>query len=139
LIYGTNINSLGVGAIAEFPITEKMIISPSFSYYFPKDEVVVKISAFEFNGNLNYMLLQENTIHLYAIGGLNFTQKNVKRDLSIVGGPSLPDVNDGSVGLNLGGGVNFELGNSFLPFAEIKYVISDFDRLVLAGGVKFNF
>ncbi|MDR7128964.1 outer membrane protein X [Algoriphagus sp. 4150] len=139
LIYGTNINSLGVGAIAEFPIAEKMIISPSFSFYFPKDETIVKTSAFEINGNLNYMLLQEGAIHLYGLGGLNYTQMKVKTDLSIIGGTSDFSVSEGRIGLNLGAGVNFDLGKNLLPFAEIKYVLSDFDRLVLAGGIKFNF
>lgn len=139
LIYGTNINTLGIGAIAEFPIAEKMVISPSFSFYFPKDETVVKTSAFEINGNLNYILLEENSIQLYGLGGLNFTQLKVKTDLSIIGGTSDFSVSQGRIGLNLGAGANFDLGKNFLPFAELKYIISDFDRLVIAAGLKFNF
>jgi outer membrane protein X len=139
LIYGTNLNSLGFGAIAEFPIAEKMVISPSISFYLPKDEVFAKTSAIELNGNLNYALLEENSILVYAIGGLNYTSIRVKTDLGGIGGMSDFSVSEGRIGLNLGAGANFDLGSNLFPFAEVKYIISDFDRLVLAGGVKFNF
>ncbi len=138
LIYGSEVNTLGIGAIAEFPIAERMAISPSFSFYFPKDQGFVKTSAFEINGNLNYTFVEENSLLFYGIGGINYTNYKVKSNLSQVG---LPDssVSTGDIGLNLGVGANFEVGQSFLPFAEVKYVVGGLDQLVLAGGVKFNF
>lgn len=138
LIYGTDINSLGIGAIAEFPIAERMAISPSFSYYFPKEEGVAKTSAFEINGNLNYAFVEENSVLFYGIAGLNYTNLKFKVNMSQVG---LSNVSSsaGEIGLNLGAGANFDIGNNFLPFGEVKYILSDFDRLVLAAGVKFNF
>lgn len=138
LIYGTDINSLGIGAIAEFPIAERMVISPSFSYYFPKDEGFFKTSAFEINGNLNYAFVEENSILFYGIGGINYTNLKLKANMSQVGIPNYSS-SAGEIGLNLGAGANFDIGNNFLPFGEVKYIISDFDRLVLAAGVKFNF
>jgi len=43
------------------------------------------------------------------------------------------------LGLNLGLGANFHISNEkILPFAELKYVISDFDQLVIFAGVKVN-
>lgn len=139
LIYGTDINTVGLGAIAEFPIAEKMVISPSFSFYFPKDSEFARISAFELNGNLNYALVDENNILFYGLGGLNYTNYKAKVDLSVIGG-GVSDVttSEGRIGLNLGVGANFEIGKNFLPFGEIKYIISDFDRLVIAAGLKFN-
>jgi outer membrane immunogenic protein len=138
LIYGTDINTLGIGAIAEFPVAERLAISPSFSFYFPKDEGFVKTSAFEINGNLNYTFVEENNILFYGIGGLNYTNYKVKANMAQV---NLPNYSSsvGEIGLNLGAGANFEVGKNFLPFAEIKYIVGGFDRLVLAGGVKFNF
>ena len=138
LIYGTDINTVGLGAIAEFPIADKMVISPSFSFYFPKDDGFVSTSAFELNGNLNYALLDDSNILLYGLGGLNFTNYKAKVDLSSIGGGSDVSTSEGRIGLNLGVGANFEIGKSFLPFGEIKYIISDFDRLVIAAGLKFN-
>lgn len=136
LIYGTEINTLGIGAIAEFPVAERMAISPSFSFYFPKDQGFVKTSAFEINGNLNYTFVEENSLLFYGIGGINYTNYKVKSNL-----PGVPNssISTGDIGLNLGVGANFEVGQSFLPFAEVKYVVGGLDQLVLAGGVKFNF
>lgn len=139
LIYGTDINNLGIGAIAEFPIAKRMVLSPSLSFYFPKDEGFVKTSAFELNGNLNYTIQDDNNILFYGIAGLNYTNWKVKSDMSFVGGPSNYSSNLGRLGLNLGAGANFDIGRSFLPFAEAKYIIGDLDRLVLAAGLKFNF
>src|SRR5690554_5156863 len=76
LIYGTEVNSLGLGLIAEFPVADRMVISPSFSFYFPNDEGFVKTSAFEINGNLNYIFVEQENVTFYGIGGLNYT--NVK-------------------------------------------------------------
>lgn len=137
LIYGTDINTIGLGAIAEFPIAEKMVISPSFSFYFPKDNGFAKTNAFELNGNLNYELLNDSKILVYALGGLNYTNYKVKVDLTSIGGGDVAS-SDGRIGLNLGLGANFDIGKNFLPFGEIKYIVSNFDRLVIAAGVKFD-
>jgi len=138
LIYGTDINSLGIGAIAEFPVADRMVISPSFSFYFPNDEGFVKTSAFEINGNLNYTFVEENNILFYGIGGLNYTNYKVKTNMAQVGYPNY-SASSGEIGLNLGAGANFDLGKNFVPFGEVKYILGGFDRLVLAAGIKFNF
>jgi len=139
LIYGTNINTIGIGAIAEFPIADRMVISPSFSFYFPKNSGSVKTNAFELNGNLNYTFIDENDIVFYGIGGLNFTNYSVKFDLTGIPGGADYSASSGNIGLNLGAGANFDIGKNFLPFGEIKYIIGNFDRLVLAAGIKFDF
>ncbi|MFD2037362.1 hypothetical protein ACFSKL_21370 [Belliella marina] len=135
LIYGSNIDALGIGAIAELPVAPKMVISPSFSFYFPKDQGFFKQSAWELNGNLNYMFLDDDKIEFYGIGGLNYTNIGIKSDIPGVGNFSS---STGKIGLNIGAGANFDVGMSFLPFGEIKYILGDFDRLVIAAGLKFN-
>ena len=139
LAYGTEIENIGIGANAEFGITEKLSISPSFIYYLPREEGPIKVNWWEVNGNANYYFLQEEGFHLYGLAGLNYTNVNVKSDLDL--GPfgnEVGDVSDGRFGLNLGGGANLDLGSSIMPFSELKYVIIDGGQLVLAAGVKFN-
>lgn len=137
LAYGTEIENLGIGANAEFPIIEKMTISPSFIFYLPKDETGIKINWFEVNANANYYFLDEEKIAVYGLAGLNYSSVKVKYDdeLSFLDDYSS---SDGRFGLNLGGGANFDIGSSITPFAELKYVIIDGGQLVLAAGVKFN-
>lgn len=136
LAYGTEVENLGIGANAEFPIMDKLTISPSFIYYLPKDQVGVKVNWFEINGNANYYFLEQDNLSVYGLGGLNYSSVKVKYD-----GPygDLIDYGaaDGRFGLNIGGGANFILGNH-MPFAELKYVIIDGGQLVLAAGVKFG-
>jgi len=137
LAYGTEIKNIGIGANAEFPIIEKLTISPSFIYYLPKEEGPIKINWFEINANANYYFLDEDTIDVYGIAGLNYTSVKVKADNDTGFGGDF-SVSDGRVGLNLGGGANFNIGSSITPFAELKYVLIDEGQLVIAGGVKFN-
>lgn len=134
--YGSEIESLALGAVGEFMIKENMGISPQVVFFFGKKQGDVKSSMWEINGNFNYYFLQEN-IDLYGILGLNIASYKVKYD-----GPALPgfsaSASDTEIGLNLGLGANFPVSNdSILPFAELKYVISDFDQLAIFAGVKF--
>lgn len=135
--YGTEIENIGIGANAEFPIMDKLTISPSFIYYLPKDEFGIKINWFELNANANYYFLDEDNIGVYGIAGLNYSSVKVKYDGNSFLGDNY-SASDGRIGLNLGAGANFDIGSSITPFAELKYVIIDGGQLVVAAGVKFN-
>lgn len=140
LAYGTEIESLGIGINAEFPIASvsQLSIAPSFIFYFPKSDSFVKTTLWELNANANYYFSKTEKTGFYGIGGLNYTSVKVKTDLSSLGFGEISG-SDSSIGLNLGAGANFIVGKSFVPFAELKYTIGDFDQLVLSGGLKFNF
>lgn len=138
LAYGTEIENLGIGANAEFPVMEKMTISPSLIYYLPKDEMGIKINWFEVNGNVNYYFVDQDNIGVYGIAGLNYSSVKVNYDGEDFGFGGDFSGSDGRFGLNLGGGANFDIGGSITPFAELKYVIIDGGQLVIGGGVKFN-
>ncbi|EAR17097.1 hypothetical protein [Robiginitalea biformata] len=66
LAYGTEVESLGIGANAEFPIATNLVISPSLIYYFPREEEGIDINWFEANGNVNYYFLDSDGIGFYA-------------------------------------------------------------------------
>jgi len=136
LAYGTEIENLGIGVNAEFPIIENLTISPSFIYYFPKEEYGMKINWFEVNANANYYFVTNDNLGFYGLAGLNYSSIKVSFD-DPFWGESFSG-SDGRVGLNLGAGANFELGGSIVPFAEVKYVIIDGGQLVIGAGVKFN-
>jgi opacity protein-like surface antigen len=44
---------------------------------------------------------------------------------------------DSEFGINAGGGVNFMLTETLAAFAELKYVISDYDGFGVAAGIYF--
>ena len=135
--YGSEIKTVGFGLNAEFPLIENLTIAPSFTYYLPKDEDIVKTTIFEINGNANYYFMNDDSIGFYGLAGINYTSVKVEvEDFGFgIGGAS---ASEGKIGLNLGAGANFNIGKNWMPFAELKYVLSDYDQLVLMAGVKFN-
>lgn len=137
LAYGTEIENIGIGANAEFPIMENLTISPSFIYYLPKKEYMVRVNWFEVNANANYYFVNQDNMSVYALGGLSYNSVKVSfdDDYGILGNYS---DSDGRFGLNLGGGINFKISGNIIPFAELKYVIIDGGQLVAGAGVKFN-
>src|SRR5690554_7669165 len=70
LAYGTEIENIGIGANAEFPIIENLTISPSLIYYLPKEEYGMKMNWFEVNANANYYFVSQDNMSVYALGGL---------------------------------------------------------------------
>lgn len=137
LAYGTEIENLGFGVNAEFPIIENLTISPGFIYYLPKDESGISVNWWELNANANYYLLHEDTFGLYGLAGINYSHVKVDFDGTQWGGASM-EASDGRIGLNLGVGANFTIGSSVVPFVETKYVIIDEGQLVVAAGVRFH-
>lgn len=135
--YGSEIESLGLGANAEFPVLENLAIAPSIIYYFPRDEYGVKWRWLEINANANYYFVRNQDLGVYALGGLNYSSIKVSYDES-AGFGSNSSASDGEVGLNFGAGANFNLGGKITPFTELKYVLIEGGQLVAAAGVKFR-
>lgn len=127
-----DIDQIGIGGIGEFKVAQKVTISPQLIFYFPEDRGGADLSFLEINGNVNYYFYNHDVFEFYGLGGLNFTRWHWDSDF---GGGEDSDV---EIGLNLGGGINFEIGKSFVPFSEIRLTIGDFDQLVISGGLKFN-
>jgi len=128
LAFGSEIETLGIGFNAEFDINKEIDISPSFIYYFKNNNV----SVWELNGNVNYIFNAEGPI-FYGIAGLNITGVKQNRDFPF------NDRSDTDLGLNLGVGASFSQVGSVIPFAEIKYVLSNYDQLSIFGGVRVPF
>lgn len=121
--YGTEVEELGLGINGEFNINSKVSIAPSFVYWFPKDPV----SWWEFNVNANYYFTKAGSADFYGLAGINLF--NAKAD-GFDG--------ESEVGLNLGAGANFNIGKSWEPFTEVKFVLGDADQLGLFFGAKFK-
>lgn len=120
--FGTEIESLGIGARGDYAVTDKILIAPDFMYFFSNNN----FNWFDLNFNGNYLFEINNPdITPYALAGLN---------IAILGFPEFS--NSTKIGLNLGGGADFVV-NTFIVFGELRVAISRADQLVIAGGVKF--
>ncbi|MFZ2905373.1 MAG: hypothetical protein WAZ98_04125 [Cyclobacteriaceae bacterium] len=124
---GGDIDETGVGIVGEFGVAQKVSIAPQFILYFPGNDA----SLFELNLNGNYYFFNQDVFEMYGMGGLNFTRVGYED----VNGDNESDM---EIGLNLGIGTNFQFGKKFVPFAEFRFTLGEWDQIALGLGVKFG-
>jgi outer membrane protein X len=132
-----DIDQIGIGGIGEFKVANRVTISPQILFYLPESRGNYDWAFMELNANANYYFYNQDIFEFYGFGGLNFTRWQARYD-----GPGnnndFDDESDVEIGLNLGGGINFEVGRNFVPFSEIRVTVGDFDQIVISAGLKFN-
>lgn len=121
----------GIGATlsAQAPqLGESLGFMGEFLVYFPDQD---GLDFFEINGNVTYSFpLTESTVLPFALGGLNITR--VSQDTGGLG-----DASNTDIGLNLGGGIIFDLG-SFRPSVGGRFAIGDVDHFVFFATLPFE-
>ena len=134
LVYGTEIENLGIQGRFDYAITDQILLAPDLIYFFPKSEGSVDFKWFDINLNGNYLFdIGNPDVVPYALAGINIAILSV--DLDDFGFGDFGA--DGTeIGLNLGGGCDFVVG-SVIVYGELRYAISSADQLVIGGGVKF--
>ncbi len=141
LVYGSEVESLGIDLRATFDLDENWRIAPYFDYYFVDDDDNffrdrTDIHVWTINVDANYVFdINNDLLGLYALAGLNLT--TVKVDFN--DGPlDDDDRSETDLGINLGMGLDFNL-NKLTPFVELKYSFADnVDQTVLSFGLKFD-
>lgn len=131
LAYGTDIEKPAIQLAAIFDIDAPVTIAPDFKYYLT-DEF---ITFWEINGNVHYNLTDDKNTNFFLLGGLNYAVQSVNIDLGPFGGSTSASASE--IGLNIGGGANFNLGGfSLVP--EVKYVLSSYDQIVISVSAMFS-
>lgn len=133
--FATEIESLGFQIGGTYQINEEFRGAADIIIYLPGDQGggVVDVNWFEFNANAHYLFQNEEDLMLYALGGLNFTRVSIDFPQNEFFGGG--NVSDTETGLNLGAGLEYNVGFGNL-YAEAKYVISSADHLAVTGGVR---
>jgi hypothetical protein len=125
--YGSNSTKFFIGAQFAYPIVNRLDIYPQFQYYFPGNSVHI----WSLSGNVRYWpKLNIANSGLYAGGGLDYTHTSVS-----VAGIS---ASNSDVGLSLLGGWQFYTKSKMFPFAQVRVVIGDADRVEFGGGINFR-
>jgi hypothetical protein len=133
LIYGSEIESLGIRADGYHRVNEDFRVGGALGYFFPTDVTGGEITWFEIDLNGNYIFYEEEEWTIYGLAGLNILIATID-----------PDVGDSDtnseIGLNIGGGLEY-LVNFGAVFGELKFagLGGDADQLVLGGGIRFAF
>lgn len=118
---------MGINVNATFRVSPQIAIAPDISIYFPEDEELPFLDSFwAINLNGHYIFTAENEYHIYGLGGLNLATAE----------PSVPGDSESELGINLGVGGEYHLEN-FSLYSELKYVIGEFDQVVIGVGARF--
>ena len=144
LAYGTEVEKAGITLNGQYFFTEKFAAAPSFIFYFPEKSSYsfpgysyeVKASVWEFNADVNYYFYGNDVVKFFGEGGLNITTAKAKVKTTGNGSQSQNSSNT-EAGINLGVGADFKVGEKIVPFVSMKYTVSDFDQLVIRGGIRF--
>lgn len=131
--YGGRFASPAIGGNAEFFITDDISLSPGILHYFPISRNNTTKTWLEINADGHYYLYYQDIFQFYALGGVNYTVLKFKdkEDSSL-------SYTEGNLNLNVGGGMNFDFGEDFYPFSEIKYTLGTNNQIVIVAGIKFT-
>ncbi|MGM0589819.1 MAG: outer membrane beta-barrel protein [Bacteroidota bacterium] len=124
LIYGTEVEALGIQAGAKYGFTNEISATADFAIYFPDD-----YDWWTINVNGHYHFINEDRMKVYGLAGLNYATIEV----GFLG----TSTSDSEVGLNIGGGAEFALGFVDL-YTEAKYILGDADQLAISAGLRFT-
>ncbi len=125
----TEIEAIGVQVNGVYGFTDEIRGAADFTFFFPDQPSGGDYTFWTLNANVHYLFMSEENTNVYGLGGLNYASQEVSG-----GGFS---TSSSEVGLNLGGGAEFGVDFGDI-FVEAKYVISDFDQLVLGAGLRFG-
>ena len=121
--YGSEIESASIGVKYQYNITNNIRLEPSANYFFEKRGV----DMFDFNANAHYLIPTENNIRLYPLAGLTFTRWDFGKVAN-------------RLGLNIGGGAEFDVSDNLFVNMELKYqIVKDLDQAVFNVGLTYMF
>jgi hypothetical protein len=78
-------------------------------------------TTFRFDADYHHVLTPGESLLVYPLGGLQFAVNS----------------RNNRFGLNLGGGMNFDINERLEGFVELKYTFGDWDGFGIAAGVRF--
>lgn len=129
LVYGTEIENLGVGARFQYGILDQLRAEVGLNYFFEKNHV----TWWDVNLNAHYLVgLWNEQLYIYPLAGLNYTMTKLKVD-------GVSD-EENHVGLNLGAGIEYELNEHFGVNFEYRHtIVRKVDQGVFGLGINYKF
>ena len=131
LSYGSEIESLGLGARYQYGFLDQLRGEVGFNFFFEHNHV----KWTDVNINAHYLVgLRNEQLYIYPIAGLNFTFVKYKAELD-----KNKDENN-HVGLNLGAGIEYEITEHFGACFEYRHtIIKDVDQGIFSLGLNYKF
>ncbi len=128
LVYGSEIESLGLGARFQYGILDQLRAEVGFNGFFEHNHT----SWWDVNVNAHYLLgLWNEQLYFYPLVGLNYTMTKVKIDHSD---------EENHIGMNVGAGVEYELNEHFGVNLEYRHtIVRKVDQGVIGLGINYKF
>jgi hypothetical protein len=137
LVYGLDLEEVGVQFNALTPINRKVKVSGDFTVYLIPDEQIMGIDittiAYELNANVHYVFQDRRNLQFYGIGSVGYHAVTVEGS---AGGITVTE-SDSELALGIGAGVQISSG-SLAFYAEPRIFLSGFDQLQLGFGVRYR-
>jgi hypothetical protein len=119
-------------------------ISPSITYLFPHitkeisagEETTTTVSTVMFDINGHYVFNAPDKFEFYGLAGLDILLTGKKEAYSSPA--STNKESDNALGLNIGAGTYMKITELVNMYAELKYIVSKYDQLMLNAGVLIN-
>lgn len=123
--YGTEIESVGIGAKFNWAITDHVRLSPSFNYFL---ENKFKTSAWEINADVHYLFNVSEKFAIYPLAGVTYSSWSAGL------------VSLSYFGANVGAGFGFDLSDALTLGLEAKYSTAGLTgQVVPAIYLTYNF
>ncbi|MGP1590982.1 MAG: outer membrane protein [Prevotella sp.] len=131
-LYRTDSGHFGLGVQGRYNFTKEIRGAASFNYYFQTNNV----SSWELNANAQYLFPVGNGFTLYPLAGLTYLHTTAHVDNLVTGANN---VSSGKLGVNLGGGVDYQLNDKVKLNAEPRLqLVGGSNELVLSVGVVYS-
>jgi hypothetical protein len=135
-----NIGNPGFNVRGVYEINEDFFIIPEITFQVPRKKTYTdgekKTTLLNVDVNVTYTLATEGTLLFYALLGPCLSNIYTKWDTDI---PGYETGMEFAPGLAVGTGIEMIVEKDFNAFAQVKYVISQYQQLVISIGVHYYF
>lgn len=136
--YNEKISGPGITLKAEFNITDNIAISPGATYFFGNSLYGFNQNTLAVDVNAHYFFqIIENKLKIYPLLGANYS--NYKTGASYYSYYyDTYEVSDSAFGVNIGAGGRWQFSEKLSVYLEPKYVVSDYQQIIVNAGILFQ-
>ncbi|TYB79392.1 outer membrane beta-barrel protein [Bizionia myxarmorum] len=136
--YNEKISAPGVTVKAEFTITDDIAVSPGVSYFFGNSLYGFNQNTLAIDVNAHYFFeIIESKLKIYPLLGLNYSSyKSGASYYSFY--YDTYEVSDNAFGVNIGAGGRWKFSEKLSVYLEPKYVISEYEQIIINAGILFQ-
>ncbi|MCX7550663.1 outer membrane beta-barrel protein [Xanthomarina sp. F2636L] len=138
LAYNEKVSGPGITLKAEFNITENIAIAPGGTYFFGNSLYGYNQNIIAVDVNAHYFFnIIEEKLKIYPLLGINYS--NYKTGSTYYGYYyNTYEVKDSAFGANIGAGGRWAFSEKLSVYLEPKYIISDYEQIVINAGILFQ-